>query len=313
MSAYKPPNFNLPIFDSQAFTDVNTSEFLEFPTAQGLETFPNGLIGNLTGNATSASTITTASSTENVAHYLNFSNSSSTGIGTVQKTAGLSCNPSANSITATNFLGSASKVNLTADDSAGTSYIPFSKTTDTSNNILYIDNTTGPLSYNANTSTLTATNFAGLATTSTNIFGGTAGKIPYQSSANNTAFVDVGSAGQLLSSNATSAPTWISLVNSSILGTNYNNAVATDTLTSADFGFLNLYNVSVTVNMPSTGLTNLAYVKLGLRGNNQTLTVVASGGGTIITLTTSASASGSVGVTLMYHTTTNFTGWFVVN
>jgi hypothetical protein len=105
MSAYNPPNFDLPIFDSQAFIDVNTSEFLEFPTAQGLETFPNGLIGNLTGNATSASTITTANSTENVAHYLNFSNNSATGVGTVQKTVGLSCNPSANTISATTFIG----------------------------------------------------------------------------------------------------------------------------------------------------------------------------------------------------------------
>jgi hypothetical protein len=108
MSAYNPPNFNLPIFDSQAFIDVNTSEFLEFPTAQGLETFPNGLIGSLTGNATSASTITTANSTENVSHYLNFSNSSATGVGTVQKTAGLSCNPSANTISATTFIGDCS-------------------------------------------------------------------------------------------------------------------------------------------------------------------------------------------------------------
>ena len=105
MSAYNPPNFNLPIFDSQAFIDVNTSEFLEFPTAQGLETFPNGLIGNLTGNATSASTITTQNSTENLTHYLNFSNNSVTGVGTVQKTAGLSCNPSANTISATTFIG----------------------------------------------------------------------------------------------------------------------------------------------------------------------------------------------------------------
>lgn len=114
MSAYNPPNFNLPIFDSQAFIDVNTSEFLEFPTAQGLETFPNGLIGSLTGNATSASTITTQNSTENLTHYLNFSNNSATGVGTVQKTAGLSCNPSANTISASTFIGDCSGNAVTA-------------------------------------------------------------------------------------------------------------------------------------------------------------------------------------------------------
>lgn len=117
MSAYNPPNFNLPIFDSQAFIDVNTSEFLEFPTAQGLETFPNGLIGSLTGNATSASTITTANSNENLTHFLNFSNSSSTGVGIVQKTGGLFCNPSANTISATTFIGDCSGNAVTSTSS----------------------------------------------------------------------------------------------------------------------------------------------------------------------------------------------------
>lgn len=48
---------------------------------------------------------TTRNSVQNSTHYLNFSDSSSTGTGAIQKTAGLSCNPSTNTITATTFVG----------------------------------------------------------------------------------------------------------------------------------------------------------------------------------------------------------------
>jgi hypothetical protein len=58
---------------------------------------------------------------------------------------------------------------LTSDDTAGTYYIPFSKTTSPTSNALYIDDVTTPLTYNPNTSTLTASNFSGLASQSTTI------------------------------------------------------------------------------------------------------------------------------------------------
>jgi hypothetical protein len=48
----------------------------------------------------------------------------------------------------------------------------------------------------------------GTAVASTNIAGGGAGQIPYQSAASTTLFVSAGSAGQVLTSNGTSAPTW---------------------------------------------------------------------------------------------------------
>lgn len=57
-----------------------------------------------------------------------------------------------------------------------------------------------------------------------NISGGDAGSIPYQSATNLTTFVNAGLSGQLLQSNGTSAPTWISGVSISTgvsgLGTN---------------------------------------------------------------------------------------------
>ena len=48
----------------------------------------------------------------------------------------------------------ASAVNLTSDNTSGTYYIPFSKTITANTNVLYIDNVTGPLSYNPSTSAL---------------------------------------------------------------------------------------------------------------------------------------------------------------
>jgi len=64
------------------------------------------LIGNVTGNLTGvASQITTQNTSLNATHYLNFSDSSATGNGTPQKTAGVSVNPSTNTITASIFNG----------------------------------------------------------------------------------------------------------------------------------------------------------------------------------------------------------------
>jgi hypothetical protein len=48
------------------------------------------------------------------------------------------------------------------------------------------------------------------ATTATNLASGVAGSLPYQSSPSNTAFTAAGTSGQVLSSNGTSTPTWLS-------------------------------------------------------------------------------------------------------
>jgi len=61
---------------------------------------------------------------------------------------------------------------------------------------------------NANVATA---NYADNAGISTNLKGGSASQIPYQTAANTTAFIPNGSSGQLLQSNGTSAPSWISV------------------------------------------------------------------------------------------------------
>ena len=95
--------------------------------------------------------------------------SSSTGYGRPQKSAGLTFVPSTRTLTITDGTNSttitptsnnATTVTTTSDNTAGTYYIPFVKTTASSNQQLFIDDTTGPLTYNPSNSTLTATLFS---------------------------------------------------------------------------------------------------------------------------------------------------------
>src|SRR6056300_1819268 len=61
---------------------------------------------------------------------------------------------------------------------------------------------------NANVATADYADNAGI---STNLKGGIASQIPYQTAANTTDFIPSGTSGQLLQSNGTSAPSWISV------------------------------------------------------------------------------------------------------
>ena len=97
----------------------------------------------------------TINTNANSTHYLNFSDSSGSGVGNIQKTAGISCNPNTNTITATTFSGSATGVLTTTDNTNTTCYIPFTKTSSGANTALYLDDTTGPLTYNPTSGTLT--------------------------------------------------------------------------------------------------------------------------------------------------------------
>jgi hypothetical protein len=54
------------------------------------------------------------------------------------------------------------------------------------------------------------------ATTATNLAGGSAGTVPYQSAAGTTAMLAVGSSGQVLQSNGASAPSWITVPNGTL-------------------------------------------------------------------------------------------------
>ena len=134
-------------------------------------TLTNGVITNTLDLSNWSGNTQSVNTSANLTHYLGFYDSSSTGYGRPQKTAGISCNPATNTIVATNFTGLASSsttsagIDLTSDDSPTTCFIAFSKTAMATGNALFVDNTTLPLSYTPNSSTLTASIFNGSAST----------------------------------------------------------------------------------------------------------------------------------------------------
>jgi hypothetical protein len=96
---------------------------------------------------------------------------------------------------------------------------------------------------------LTFTGVDGNATNSTNIIGGTAGQVPYQSAVGTTAFVTNGTAGQMLTSNGTGAPTWTTPSFVSI-----NNKTAAYTVVASDAGkVINCTSGSFTISLTSAG------------------------------------------------------------
>jgi hypothetical protein len=96
----------------------------------------------------------TINSTQNSIHYLNFSDASATGVGNIQKTSGIECNPNTKTITATTFSGSATGVKV-EDNNSNLMYPVMIQGTAGDNKALYADITTSPFSYSASTGTLT--------------------------------------------------------------------------------------------------------------------------------------------------------------
>jgi hypothetical protein len=88
--------------------------------------------------------------------------------------SGSSYNNLTNTWTATNFNGTASLINVISDNTANNCFIPMVKIAGTGSKALFIDDVTGPLTYNPATGILTcqqvtATTFSGTATNATNV------------------------------------------------------------------------------------------------------------------------------------------------
>jgi len=121
------------------------------------------LTDGTTTNIINRNGYTTKNTIANATHYLNFSDNLDSGISSIYKTLNLSCNPSTSTITANTFKGdlfgtatNAINTLVTSDNTSGTYYIPFCKTSGTDSKPLYINDTSCGLTYNPNTSTLTA-------------------------------------------------------------------------------------------------------------------------------------------------------------
>jgi len=98
-----------------------------------------------TTNTLNKTGYTTKNSVQNSTHYLNFSDNSATGIGPIQKTAGISCNPNLNSITATTFNGA---LNGNANTSTTSTYINSTQSSGVNQQSLCLFQNTPPNSNN---------------------------------------------------------------------------------------------------------------------------------------------------------------------
>lgn len=189
----------------------------------------NGLITNTINSSGILSTLDTGSTSR----PLLFTNNSTTGTQALLKSSGLTYTPSTSTLTCTNFNGlvanatTAQTITLTSDDTSGTYYIPFSKTTAGTNSTLYIDDTTTALSYNPSLSALyldsvNATTTNTTTTNTNNLIVNSTSQVPTVAYPNNS--TTIASTGYV--SSAISAIPNLLTTNNQWSGTNaYNNNV----------------------------------------------------------------------------------------
>jgi hypothetical protein len=157
--------YNIPVCSGTgASQQLRSDLILQYDTTVS----PPNITANLNGQANSALTATTATkvslTNDNTSgtYVIPFakSTSSSETLYVDNATGPLTYNPNSSTLTATTFSGTATKVATTSDNTSGTYFIPFTKTA-TSSETLYVDNSSGPLTYNPNSATLSTTTFQG--------------------------------------------------------------------------------------------------------------------------------------------------------
>jgi hypothetical protein len=138
----------------------DTTTPLSFNPSTGALT-ASTFVGNLTGNADTATSVGVGVNSTNNQFYIPFTSTNTSGFKALQ-TNNLQYNPSTNILTTTlnGTATTATNVTTISDNTSGTYYIPFSKTTAQTSTALYLDDTTTPLTYNPSTSTLSATIFS---------------------------------------------------------------------------------------------------------------------------------------------------------
>jgi hypothetical protein len=144
---------------------------------------------------------------------------------------------------------------------------------------------------------------ANTATTATNLAGGSAGTVPYQSAAGTTAMLAAGSSGQVLQSNGASAPSWVAATAAANNGTLTMAVSGTGLSGSASFTANQAGASSFTVTSNATSANTVsAIVARDGSGNfsagtiTASLTGNASGSAATFTSTSQNSQFNSVGV-----------------
>jgi len=130
------------------------------------------------------------------------------------------------------------------------------------------------------------------ATTATNLAGGSAGTVPYQSAAGTTAMLAAGSSGQVLQSNGAAAPSWVAATAAANNGTLTLAVSGTGLSGSATFTANQSGNSTFTVTSNATNAnTASAIVARDASGNFSAGTITATLSGNASTATSATTAT----------------------
>ena len=129
-------------------------------------------------------------------------------------------------------------------------------------------------------------NVTGNASSATNIGGGAAGSIPYQTGSTTTAFVAAGTSGTFFKSQGSSAPIWTSV-------------------TKSDVGLSNVENTALSTWAGSSNLTTVAS-NLSLPGSPTTTTAAAGTSSTVVATTAFVSIAVANGTSTISSKTTKY-------
>jgi len=155
------------------------------------------------------------------------------------------------------------------------------------------------------------------ATTATNLAGGAASQIPYQTASGTTAFIANGTTGQFLTSNGTSAPSWATVSTAvTISDQTSNSSTFYPLFYSATSGSTNTVDTSSTKlqYVPSTGTftaTVFSGAGTGLTGTASSLSI-GGNAATATSATTATNIAGGAASQLVYQTGSGATG-FIAN
>jgi len=144
------------------------------------------------------------------------------------------------------------------------------------------------------------------ATTATNLAGGSAGTVPYQSAAGTTAMLAAGSSGQVLQSNGASAPSWVAATAAANNGTLTLAVSGTGLSGSQTFTANQAGNATFTVTSNATNAnTGSTIVARDASGNFSAGTITATLSGNASTATSATSATTATTATTANATNTS--------
>jgi len=164
-------------------------------------------------------------------------------------------------------------------------------------------------SFSANVITANLNGTATQSTTSTNLSGGTAGNIPWQSGSGTTGFIPTGSAGSILQANGTSVPTWVaapSVGNANLSISTANHASGSGSIS------MNQSSPDVSIVIQTDGTSSNTPSTLVARdstGNFTCGTITGNLSGTASSATAATNLTGGLGGQIPYQSSVNTTAF----